>query len=294
MRRSPAAAGEDPFSVVMRLAVLLSGGASPALAWQHLAAGGDPTLRSASAAADRGGDVAAVLRAAGGSWPDIAAVYAVAVETGAPLAETLRTVAVALREASEVSAEVTVALAEPAATARLLAWLPVGGIPLGAILGFDTLATLFGDPVGRLCLAGGAALIVISRIWCRRLIRSAQPPPGVPGLEAELWAVALSAGASADRARAAITAGSDAVAPAGSSPVDATLDLAARAGVPAAELLRADAWSARHRARTEGREAAARLSTRLLIPLGVCTLPAFLVLAVAPLMLGLLRSGFVP
>lgn len=291
MRRSTSVTGDDPFSVVMRLAVLLSGGASPALAWRHLAAGGDPTLRSVSAVADGGGDVAAVLRCAGGSWVDIAAVYAVAVETGAPLAETLRTVAVALREAAEISADVGVALAEPAATARLLAWLPIAGIPLGAALGFDTVGILLGDPVGRVCAAGGAALIVLSRIWCRRLVRSAQPPPGVPGLEAELWAVALSAGASPDRARRALGPRSETDE---SSAVAETLELAARAGVPAAELLRAEGWAARHRARTAGREAAARLSTRLLLPLGACTLPAFLLLTVAPLVRGLLRSGFIP
>lgn len=291
MRRSSSVTGDDPFSVVMRLAVLLSGGASPALAWRHLAAGGDPTLRSVSAVADGGGDVAAVLRGAGGSWVDIAAVYAVAVETGAPLAETLRTVAVALREAAEISADVGVALAEPAATARLLAWLPIAGIPLGAALGFDTVGILLGDPVGRVCAAGGAALIVLSRIWCRRLVRSAQPPPGVPGLEAELWAVALSAGASPDRARRALGPRSETDEP---SAVAETLELAARAGVPAAELLRAEGWAARHRARTAGREAAARLSTRLLLPLGACTLPAFLLLTVAPLVRGLLRSGFIP
>jgi tight adherence protein B len=44
----------------------------------------------------------------------------------------------------------------------------------------------------------------------------------------------------------------------------------------------------------QGRLRAAHLSTRLLLPLGVCTLPAFLLLGVAPLLLSVLGSTPVP
>ena len=60
----------------------------------------------------------------------------------------------------------------------------------------------------------------------------------------------------------------------------------------AVELLRSDAALDRHRARVDGRLRAAHLASRLLVPLGVCTLPAFLLLGVAPMMLGVL--GAVP
>ena len=68
------------------------------------------------------------------------------------------------------------------------------------------------------------------------------------------------------------------------------LVLARTAGVPAVELLRASAALARHRARIDGRLRAAQLSSRLLLPLGVCTLPAFLLLGVAPMMLGVMSA----
>jgi tight adherence protein B len=64
------------------------------------------------------------------------------------------------------------------------------------------------------------------------------------------------------------------------------LRLSRRAGARAVELLRADAAEQRRRARTDGRLRAARLSSRLLLPMGVCTLPAFLLLGVAPADLG--------
>ncbi|WP_295837253.1 type II secretion system F family protein [uncultured Microbacterium sp.] len=298
-RRGSRGAGTvDPVETVMRLAVLLAAGLPPAGAWAHLAAGAsDDTLRSVADAAARGADVGYALRCGGDAWVEIAAVWTVAVETGAPLAETLRAVAVALRDAKEVAADVRVALAEPAATARLLGWLPLLGIPMGAALGVDTVGILTTEPLGAACLGSGLALVGAGRLWTRRLTRSASPPPAIPGLRAELWAVALSAGASVDRARAVVA--SSPLRAAGSpteenEAVDATLELAVRAGVPAVELLRGDAWLARHRARADGRAAAARLSTRLLIPLGACTLPAFLLLAVAPMMLGLLRSPVLP
>lgn len=282
----------DPIETVLRLAVLLSGGTAPTLAWRYLAEGGDPALTAAADAAERGADVGAVLRAAGDSWHGLAAIWSVAVAAGAPLSDALRSVVGALRETAEVSADVRVALAEPAATARLLAWLPLVGIPLGGLLGFDPVGTLLADPFGRGCLALGLILMATAYVWMRRLSRRAQPPRVIPGLEAELWAVALSAGVSVDRARGVIDdLGID---PTGRAEVGDTLELATRAGVPAAELLRGDAWIARYRARTDGRVAAARLATRLLVPLGACTLPAFLLIAVVPAALAVLRSTALP
>ena len=77
------------------------------------------------------------------------------------------------------------------------------------------------------------------------------------------------------------------------SPADAdrdVLDLSASAGVPAVDLLRATAELERHRARIEGRMRAAQLTSRLLLPLGVCTLPAFLLIGVAPMLLSAMTS----
>lgn len=288
----------DPLDTVLRLAVLLAAGLSTATAWRHLAEDAGPVGHDAATAAAIGDDVARVLREAGEGWLDIAAVWAVATAVGAPLADTLRDVGTSLREARDIVDDVRVALAEPLATARLLAGLPLVGVPLGMVLGFDTVRVLVADPIGQVCLGVGLALTVAARVWSGRLARSATPPPAVPGLTAELFAVALSAGASIERARALISGErhrADAAAVDDDvRRAEATLDLSLRAGVPAGELLRGDAWLARRAARTAGREAAARLSTRLLLPLGVCTLPAFLLLAVAPLMIGILRSGVSP
>jgi len=309
-RSTPTTPASAVAETVLRLAVLLQAGVSPARAWEHLADAGDPAAsRVVSALETRMPLPEAVATAGGAAWREVAVACQVALVVGAPLAECLRGLAVALRDAQESADDVRVALAEPAGTARLMSWLPLVAVGLGAALGFDTFGTLFTDPLGIACLAGGVALIVVAQRWTRRLVRGAQTPEGVPGLDAELIAIALSGGVSIDRARSVVRAarqsrgshdpeGSkvDATAPLEPADVreavevDAVLALSRTAGVPAVELLRASAAHARHRARVEGRLRAARLSSRLLLPLGVCTLPAFLLLGVAPMLLSVMST----
>ncbi|WP_049821128.1 type II secretion system F family protein [Kineococcus radiotolerans] len=63
--------------------------------------------------------------------------------------------------------------------------------------------------------------------------------------------------------------------------------LSTRTGAPAASLLASAAASARAARRWEAEAAAARLSALLVLPLGLCTLPAFLLLGVVPVVLTL-------
>jgi tight adherence protein B len=285
-RRAEAA---DPATSVQTLAVLLQAGAAPLVAWRHLATTGDQAAEAILDRATRGASLADAIAAHGGPWVDLAAAWDVASTVGAPLADALRTIAGALRDAAAATDDVRVALAEPAATARLLLWMPFGGLLLGFVLGFDTLGVIVGTPLGAACVVAGLLLVVAARSWTRRLLRRAAPTPGTPGIRAELVALALSGGASIDRALdlVADTAAHD---PAGEDEVRTVLELSRAAGVPAVELLRAGAAQSRHSARVQGRLRAARLSTQLLIPLGVCTLPAFLLLGVAPLLLSVLGS----
>lgn len=291
-RRSGQAADEAA-TTVLRLAVLLQAGMAPARAWALAAESGDTVAASVGAAIDSGDTVSQAIACHGGPWPSVAAAWTIATTVGAPLADTLRAVAAALRDAQEISDDIRVTLTEPAATARLMSWLPLVAIGLGAALGFDTFAVLVTDPLGLVCLVAGALLIAGGHRWTAALVRRAQPDAGIPGLDAELLAVALSGGASIERARGVVaSSGAPASAPAAmpGASVDDVLHLSQRAGVPAVELLRATAALARHRARVDGRLRAARLSSRLLLPLGVCTLPAFLLLGVAPMLLGVMSS----
>ena len=290
-RRTPRKAqtgATDAAIAVQTLAVLLQAGAVPVVAWRHLADTDDPQARAVVGRVDRGVPLLDAIEAEGGAWVDLAAAWEIATTVGAPLAEVLRTIAETLRDAAAAADDVRIALAEPAGTARLLLWMPFAGLLLGFALGFDTIGVIFGNVLGAACVVLGLLLVVAARVWTARLLRQARPAPGTPGMRAELVAIALSGGASIDRALQLVsqsgTSGD------GEERVRAVLDLSRAAGVPAAELLRASAAQDRHAARVQGRLRAAKLSTRLLFPLGVCTLPAFLLLGVAPLLLSVLAS----
>lgn len=289
LRRRRDDSGTDAATSVQTLAVLLQAGSAPLTAWRHLAGTGDVHAASVVARVERGAPLAAAIEAEGGAWADLAAAWEIATTVGAPLAEVLRMISETLRDAASAADDVRIALAEPAGTARLLLMMPFAGLLLGFALGFDTVGVIVGNPVGAACVVLGLLLMLAARMWTKRLLERAKPAPGTPGMQAELVAVALAGGASVERALR-LVAESPASRHGGRERIDTVLELSRTAGVPAAELLRASAAQERHTARIDGRLRASDLSTRLLIPLGVCTLPAFMLLGVAPLLLSVLAS----
>ena len=294
-RRGSARLGDDSDAAtsVQTLAVLLQAGAVPMVAWRHLASIGESHAVAVVDRVDEGTPLIAAIEAEGGPWQDLAAAWEVATTVGAPLAEVLRMIAETLRDAASAADDVRIALAEPAGTARLLLWMPFAGLLLGFALGFDTLSVITGTPAGAGCVVAGLLLVLGARGWTARLLRRARPEPGTPGMQAELMAVALSGGVSIERALT-LVAESPASRHGDDARIRSVLELSHAAGVPAGELLRASAGQERHASRIDGRMRAAKLSTELLIPLGVCTLPAFLLLGVAPLLLSVLASTPLP
>ncbi|MFK0728836.1 type II secretion system F family protein [Rothia sp. BD8] len=68
------------------------------------------------------------------------------------------------------------------------------------------------------------------------------------------------------------------------------LDIAVRTGAPAAALLRAQAGRIRNRRHRDAQKQAAALGVRLMLPLGLCSLPAFVCLGVIPVLIGLVPA----
>ncbi len=287
-------------AVTQRLAVLLGAGVAPASAWAHVAEGSSSTIparvvASRAEPARLADELAAAAESLGrldaSAWRGLAAAWSVATDAGAPLAPSLRDYARSLRSLAQVQRDVDVALAAPVATARMVMVLPVIGVLFGMALGFNTLGTLFTTPLGWGSLVVGVLLMVLAQRWNRRLVASAQPDDAAPGLECDLMAIAVSGGGALDRARVTLD---DAVQRFGLTArgdrIDGVIELSRRAGVPAAELLRAEADDARRNARAEAQEKAARLSVGLMLPLGLCILPAFMVLGVFPLLVTVISS----
>lgn len=293
-------------AVAQRLSVLLAAGVSPASALAHLAAlrvepgrtgsSRRRMLRGMAEQAACGGDVPAAMRAAQvgdrPAWAALAAAWRVAGETGAPVATSLGALADGMRELGQARRDVAVALAGPRSAGRVVGLLPIVALGFGAVLGFDSFGVLFGTVAGLVCLGLGAGLTALAWWWTRALVRRATPIDPAPGLGLDLLAVALSGGVSVQRARACVSAAlaDEGLPAAAEGAVEEVLELAVRAGVPAAALLRSEAALARRRARSEGQRAAAALSVTLMLPLGVCILPAFMLLGVAPMVIAVLTS----
>lgn len=312
LRRPDPAVEIDRVAVVAeQLSVLMSAGVSAASGWGHVAAGGgDAVIARAAAAAAREGEPvdAAILDACdlGGAadrhrdrgrddaWATLAAAWSVAAASGAPLAANLRDLAAALRDEAQLRREVRAALAGPRSSARMVMALPLVAVGFGALLGFDTAGVLFGNPLGLACLGIGLLLLWAGYRWNRALAARAAPDHAAAGLELDLLAIAMSGGVSVPRARALVDAALDAgaIARGRAAEVDGVIALAAAAGAPLAELLRAEAFRLRRAARADGAARAAALGVRLMLPLGACVLPAFVVLGVAPLVISVVTGTF--
>jgi tight adherence protein B len=78
--------------------------------------------------------------------------------------------------------------------------------------------------------------------------------------------------------------------PAGVEPLVEALALADATGLAPAGLVRAAAAEQRRRLSAARSVAAGRLSVLVVLPMGLCLLPAFVLLTVAPLAIGLLQS----
>ena len=299
--RARAPAIEAIAGLAQRLAVLLAAGVAPSAVWRHLADGGTSAVVAAAAeAASEGENVAAAIARASAhaqpaeraAWSALAAMWFVAVESGAPLADSLRSTADAFRSLAQTERDLDVALAGPTSTARLVSVLPVIGLLFGAGMGFDIMHTLFGTVPGLACLVIGGLLMVAARLWNRAMIRRATPTDPSPGLVVDLIAVAMAGGSSGERARAVVAEATErfGVSVVGADAAESVFALARRAGVPVAELMHSEAERIRVDARAAGQRSAATLAVRLMMPLALCVLPAFMLLAVAPLMISIISS----
>ncbi|XRQ16820.1 type II secretion system F family protein [Actinomadura welshii] len=106
----------------------------------------------------------------------LAACWKVGAERGGTLATVLDGLAAALRDEEAQRQDVSVQLAGPRATSRLLAALPLLGLAMAAALGAHPLPFLFGTLPGLACLITATVLNLIGLYWTRHLAKSAESP----------------------------------------------------------------------------------------------------------------------
>ena len=245
---------------------------------------------------------------------------------GAPLATSMERAAEHAEERIDALLGRQSALAAPRATGRILSWLPLLGLGLGVLMGSDPVGVLTGSVLGALTGLLGLGLAFAGRRWTAALVHRAEVesaasngaeqtsnmPPVDTALVLELLAAPLRAGlaplaalgtlaealnsrplhtvcqrlqmgsgwGSAWSGSAAGTFGElrDALAPAYTG------------GAPSTALLLSLADAHRLSERRAAERAAGKLSVALVVPLGLCSLPAFICLGIVPILISLLPT----
>lgn len=106
----------------------------------------------------------------------VASAWRLSERTGAPLAAAVERAADALREARTRRRRVAVAAAGPRATVLVLTLLPLAGPLFGLACGISPRELYLGSPISLGSVLSGAVLVLLGRLWCRRLVRSAVGP----------------------------------------------------------------------------------------------------------------------
>lgn len=245
---------------------------------------------------------------------------------GAPLATSLERAAEHAEERIDALLGRQSALAAPRATGRILSWLPLLGFGLGVLMGSDPVGVLTGSILGALTGMLGLGLAFAGRRWTAALVHRAEAesaasngaeqtsnvPPVDTALVLELLAAQLRAGlaplaalgtlAEALNSRALYTvcqrlqmgsgwgsAWSGSAAGTFGELRDA-LAPAYTGGAPSTALLLSLADAHRLSERRAAERAAGKLSVALVVPLGLCSLPAFICLSIVPILISLLPT----
>ena len=159
------------------LAAELRAGRAAAVALERAARSYPDLIPRASGAMRLGGDLPNALEqdAVANAEPvlrRLAACWRVGQDSGAGLADAVARLAAATRECERIRLDLASRTAEPKATMRLLAVLPVFGIVMGLGLGADTIGWLLGTSVGRLTLTLGVGLDLLGVLWTHYMIRA--------------------------------------------------------------------------------------------------------------------------
>lgn len=229
---------------------------------------------------------------------------------GAPMADILDAIGDSIDDAQAVAEARRVASAGPLMSARVLTALPFVGIACALALGASPWQFYTGVTVGRICALLGAAAWVVGIASCRRILARARSvdEDTDPALACDLAAAGLACGAAIPRVLDALAAACarESLAwtaqalrlgvpwdeaweetPEWAHPLRDALESSWTSGsAPEMMLARSASWERRSRL-ADAKTRAEELSVRLVGPLGVCFLPAFLALGIAPLLASL-------
>jgi tight adherence protein B len=212
-----------------------------------------------------------------------------AVAVGAPLGSALEQLQQVQRDTARTERELSQAMAVPAATRQLLLGLPVVGLILAQLAGFDALAGLL-NPLGLAALAIATMLLAVGSRWSRRLLPQA-PELDLTPLALLCLQLSLRSGQSLGAAKLMIERYfGTALANQTQTQLQRTFELSLQTGAPIADLILTKAIELREQAASAALIAAQRAGVKLLLPLGLTAMPAFLLMVLVPIFVSLIQN----
>ena len=222
-------------------------------------------------------------------------VWQLAMTGGGSVAEAISSLGETFASTASHTREIELAFAGPRATSKLVAWLPVAGLALGQLFGLDPLGAVVTRPLALIALLLGAFLLVVGRLWARSIIKKAEPSQEDPGLYFDSIRFGVLGGLPLSRAVAAVNSEFTErlnLAPdsAAIAKLDRLTEINRTSGASIAALLAGEARARREAKWFSEANDLAKLSVKLMIPLGVVTLPAFVLSTIVPVAISLLSS----
>lgn len=288
-------------SFALKVSVMLRGGIGQHRTLEQLSKDADEVGQSAARIRERlkhglsSGEAIAKEDNGAEAWKLLAVSWIIAEHSGAPLAAALERMSTAFLRLTTLTRRRDVMLAGPKGTVFLISALPLVAFIVGELLGVRVAEQLRTIP--GLVLAGSGVLLLIAGIaWSLAMIRAVNERDHVGGFELDLLWIALAGGATPAQARLIIVNTTDSI---GAQWVDldafgregvatALLHSRTSSGVPLRDLVIMHSDSIREDVQRTLEKDAEQLAIRVLIPLGLCVLPAFICIGVIPIMLGML------
>ncbi len=203
-----------------------------------------------------------------------------AIEAGSPAIDAARVLAKVQRIESDTRDEIEQAQQVPISTKKLMLWLPWFGLMLAELTGLEVVHALF-SPLGFVLLGISAGLSYLGHRISESMIKAAidiSKPPQQPILR---LAIFIQTGIQFGEALKLCEIPKQ----------SELIQFALRSGANLKLLLQSQIESDLAAWRNRSLVIAKQLSVRLMLPLGLTTLPAFLLLTVAPILLGALTKG---
>ncbi len=223
-------------------------------------------------------------------------IWTLASQIGGPVTLILERLAEIFDRQQKNLSEIQLAFAGPQATAKLVSWLPLAALALAQLVGMNPLVAITGSVAGLVSVFLGLGLLFTGQRWSKRLLDRANSKRLDPGAFIDAVLVGLQAGLPLRKSEATAQAHFKAVfqqeVPQSDLLVIKTVsELARNSGAALTKILSAEADRLRDEQRYEISEQIARLGIRLMIPLGVAVLPAFILIAIVPIAISLLSNG---